>query len=153
MHQEIAPFALLLVVVLLLSRVARFTRRPSPVVSAKPLLSNNEIEFFYRLNRALPDYHVFPQVALGAILQADEFSSRGYFSQKIADFVICEPNTMKVMAVIELDDRTHKVEKMPNAILCFNLPGIGQFAFNPSVSLRKLRLLHYSLRLMVVFEA
>ncbi len=37
--------------------------------------------------------------------------NRGFFSQKIADFVVCEPQTMKVLAVVELDDRTHNAER------------------------------------------
>ena len=36
---------------------------------AKPLLTDNEKEFYQRLKIALPDYQVLCQVALGALLQ------------------------------------------------------------------------------------
>lgn len=83
--------------------------------SSKPLMTGNEIEFFGRLARALPEYHVFPQVALGAIVNGhingqSTFQSRSFFSQKIADYVVCD-RKMKVIAIIELDDKTHDVEK------------------------------------------
>lgn len=80
----------------------------------KPILTPNEMEFFYRLTRALPSYHVFPQVAFGAILQAtgkNRYAARGTFSQKMADYVVCEPDTMKIVAIVELDDKTHNSEK------------------------------------------
>jgi len=32
-------------------------------IHPKPLLAANEVEFFHRLQRALPTYQVFPQVA------------------------------------------------------------------------------------------
>lgn len=79
---------------------------------AKALLTENEKEFFSRLVEALPKHHVFPQVSLGALLQAsagnrkEHFRIRATFSQKIADFVICDRD-LKVVAVVELDDRTH----------------------------------------------
>ena len=33
----------------------------------KPLLTANEAEFFHRLQRALPGFHVFPQVSFAAL--------------------------------------------------------------------------------------
>ena len=84
----------------------------------KALLTANEIEFFNRLTQALPNHHVFPQVALGALLQPNVSGSdkkkfhsiRGTFAQKISDFVICTKD-IKVIAIVELDDRTHNSEK------------------------------------------
>jgi len=84
---------------------------------ARSLLTENEIEFFSRLVEALPDHRVFPQVALGALLQPDVkrdsksyYRIRNSFAQKIADYVVCD-NALNVVAVIELDDRTHSTEK------------------------------------------
>lgn len=80
----------------------------------KCILTDNEIEFFYRLQRALPSYYIFPQVSLGAILDATyetgRQSTRNSFAQKIADYVVCN-SLMQVMAIIELDDKTHNVQK------------------------------------------
>jgi len=83
----------------------------------KPLLSANEKEFFVRLSQALPDCHILTQVALGALLQPGiknnnkkYYRIRATFSQKIADFVICGKE-MEVLAVVELDDKTHRADR------------------------------------------
>jgi hypothetical protein len=83
-------------------------------IQRKALLTPNETEFFQRLQRALPSYHVFPQVAFAALLTDDgklsakaRWSVRAQFDRKIADFVICERGSLQVVALIELDDRTH----------------------------------------------
>lgn len=84
----------------------------------KPLLTDNEKEFFGRLIEALPDFHVFPQVAMGAILmpavprsdKSNYYRIRGTFSQKMVDFVVCD-KAMSIVVLIELDDRTHVTEK------------------------------------------
>ena len=48
---------------------AIFAWRPRrPRIIAKPLMTANEIEFFHRLRAALPGFHVFPQVAFGALM-------------------------------------------------------------------------------------
>jgi len=83
----------------------------------KPILTPNEQEFFGRLRRALPDYLIFPQVSLDALLsvspncsRAAKVALRNTYSQKHPDFVVCKPETLEVVAIVELDDRTHKIE-------------------------------------------
>lgn len=89
---------------------------PSGVVS-RPILTDNEREFFYRLCNALPPYHVFPQVSANALLKVNDgtpkqkYVTRNRFSQKHVDYVVCERETLRVIALIELDDRTHRAEK------------------------------------------
>ena len=91
----------------------------------KPLLTANEAEFFRRLQRALPAFHVFPQVSFAAFMTDDgqlsknaKWAVRAKFDRKIADFVICERGTLKIVAVIELDDRMHdaKADRQRDAI-------------------------------------
>ncbi len=84
----------------------------------KPILTPNEQEFFGRLHRALPDYLVFPQVSLDALLsvspncsRATQVALRNTYSQKHPDFVVCKPETLEVVAIVELDDRTHRIEQ------------------------------------------
>ncbi|MDD3183466.1 MAG: DUF2726 domain-containing protein [Alphaproteobacteria bacterium] len=84
----------------------------------RPILTDNEREFFDRLCRALPDHHVFPQVSLDALLcvsggqpYAEQTALRNSYSQKHPDFVVCQRGTMEVVAIVELDDKTHKAEK------------------------------------------
>ena len=59
---------ILAVLALKLSHLAKAPVTDSLIVS-RPILSENELEFFHRLQRALPTYHVFPQVAANALLK------------------------------------------------------------------------------------
>ena len=84
---------------------------------ARPLMTANEIEFFNRLQSALPNHHVFPQVALSAILNPSltgnnrlNMATRSTFSQKVADYVVCN-HALEVIVVVELDDKTHSLQK------------------------------------------
>ncbi|MDB5797712.1 MAG: hypothetical protein JWP36_1614 [Paucimonas sp.] len=82
---------------------------------AKPLLTPNELEFLGRLESAVPEYRFCPQVAMGALIDPAVsrkdgkayFRLRGMFAQKIVDFVMQDRKTGAVVAIIELDDRTH----------------------------------------------
>jgi len=81
---------------------------------ARPILTTNERDFFYRLQRALPTHHIFAQVSFSALISLDsqlsqkrQFALRQRYGWKIADFVICRPDTFDVLAIVELDDRTH----------------------------------------------
>ncbi len=87
---------------------------------AKPFLTANELEFLGRLERAVPEYRFHAQVAMGALLEpamAKKLNGREYmrarrmFSQKIVDFVAQRRDTGQIVAIIELDDRTHNTEK------------------------------------------
>ena len=80
----------------------------------KPILTADEKEFFYRLLRALPQHHVFTQVSFSSLITLDpqlsqkhQFTIRRRYGWKIADFMICKPDTFAVLAIVELDDRTH----------------------------------------------
>lgn len=83
---------------------------------AKPFLTSNELEFLERLELAAPELRFHAQVSMGALLQpATErsrdnrayYSARGMFSQKIVDFVAQRKRGGTIVAIIELDDRTH----------------------------------------------
>jgi hypothetical protein len=86
---------------------------------AKALLTPNELEFLARLEAAAPELRFFPQVAMGALLEPAVprsdgkayYRLRGMFSQKIVDFVAQRRVDGSLVAVIELDDRTHSVDK------------------------------------------
>jgi hypothetical protein len=112
------PFLVVAIVGLLLIAVAviqvRGRRSSLGGIKGKPLLTDNEKAFFGTLQRALPGHIVFPQVAFAAFLTHDSklsakarFALRAKFNRKIADFVICERDTLKIAAIVELDDRTH----------------------------------------------
>lgn len=90
-----------------------------PKFKAKTLLTANELEFVARLEAAVPELRICPQVAMGAILdpavaRSDAkafYRARGMFAQKIVDFVAQDRADGRIVAVIELDDRTHDGEK------------------------------------------
>lgn len=111
-----------LLVLVIAAVVAALARRgvSSPDFVAKPFLSPNELEFLQRLETALPEMRIHAQVAMGALLNpavrrgedASRHSSvRNRFAQKICDFVLQSRKTGKVVAIVELDDRTHRAEK------------------------------------------
>jgi hypothetical protein len=88
-------------------------------VKAKRLLTSNELEFLARLEAACPELRFHAQVAMGAVLEPSVprsnrqafMRARGRFAQKIIDFVAQDRNSGEVVAIIELDDRTHNAEK------------------------------------------
>ena len=75
----------------------------------RSLATANEQKMFWRLREAFasPEYVVLTQVSFGALLTAKGGASRYSFAQKRADFVITNKG-FKVLAVIELDDSSHK---------------------------------------------
>lgn len=82
----------------------------------RPLMTDNELEFFGRLVAALPDHYIFPQVAMTALLEASSgdkkiaHSDRLRIAQQRIDYVVCNKGC-EVIAVVELDDRTHSSAK------------------------------------------
>ena len=82
----------------------------------RKLMTDNEQEFFGRLVAALPDHYIFPQVALSALIEAASadkkvaYGDRLRIAQQRADYVVCT-RSCELVAVIELDDRTHSRAK------------------------------------------
>lgn len=83
---------------------------------ARQLMTENEAEFFGRLIVALPDHYIFPQVALSALIEAAaKDKKRAYrdhlrIAQQRVDYVVCD-RSCQVVAVVELDDKTHSRKK------------------------------------------
>lgn len=105
--------ALLVLVLLMGVALARAKKRgPEARYKRRNLMTENEMEFFGRLVVALPDHYVFPQVAMAALLDpasADRkraLAERQGIAQKRIDYVVCNKRC-EVVAVVELDDRTH----------------------------------------------
>ncbi len=88
------------------ARIAPFTSRP--------LMTDNELEFFARLKKALPECTIFSQVAMSGILDVTlqkgdpaYWSARSQFDRKRIDYVVCTRGAERLIAVVELDDRSH----------------------------------------------
>jgi len=81
-------------------------------VAARNLLSDRENSLYQRLLSLYPDHKLFVQVALSQMIDVPEsypgrLSIRNRFSQLVADFVLCRSD-LSIVAVIELDDRSHE---------------------------------------------
>lgn len=81
----------------------------------KPLLTEAETAFWGRLRRAVPDFIVLPQVAMGALVDpaprlTGEYreKARRRFQSKIVDFAVYDPATGQVVCLVELDDPSHE---------------------------------------------
>lgn len=83
-------------------------------IYAKAILTRREQQFFDVLQQALPQVYIFPQVSFSAILTTKGFYTRSQFNRKIADFVLCDSN-LNIMAIIELDDSSHKGREQQDA--------------------------------------
>jgi hypothetical protein len=83
---------------------------------ARQLLTDNELEFLYRIIKAVPGYLVFSQVSLLALIEPSSRNTkianadRLRVVQQRVDYVVCDP-AGAVLVVIELDDRTHERKK------------------------------------------
>lgn len=84
--------------------------------TAREIATANEQGMFWRLAEAfpMPEYIVLTQVSFGALLAAKGGASRYSFAQKRADFVLTNKGFM-VLAVIELDDASHKGKESADA--------------------------------------
>lgn len=80
----------------------------------KEPLTRHEQAMYNRLRQSMPDLIVLAQVSFGALLTAKSYAIRNTFDRKIADFVICD-KAFQVLAVIELDDSSHKGKEAQDA--------------------------------------
>ncbi|MDF0490594.1 DUF2726 domain-containing protein [Sphingomonas sp. H39-1-10] len=86
--------------------------RAAPVPAAKPFLTNRKHAMLAALERVLPMYRIHAQVSMGALLMPGVSSGRrprasdsDAFGQRIVDFVIVDPTSSSVVALIEMDER------------------------------------------------
>lgn len=83
---------------------------------AVPLFTPAEQSFFGVLQQAIAsDYRIFAKVRLADVIHPVRGISRSGWQSafnriigKHIDFVLCDPQTLRVVLVIELDDKTHK---------------------------------------------
>ena len=101
------------------ARAEPFFSEPLPdapwPVEARNLLTNREQSFYQRLLNVFPHHKILVQVALSQLIEVDRNhperqSIRARYKQLVADFVLCRLD-LSVVAVIELDDRSHENPK------------------------------------------
>lgn len=89
--------------------------RPSRIrLTSKPLMTLIERETIAYIEAAVPHCRVHAQVAMSALLKPErglakraDTALRNRISQKRIDFVLEERTTGTIVALVELDDRTH----------------------------------------------
>ena len=97
-----------LVLLLVIAAIAKKKKRAEvEQPEKKRLLTQREEAMYNRLRMALPEKEILAQVAFGALVTARTRQVRNTFDRKIADFVVCE-KSMQVIAIVELDDASHK---------------------------------------------
>lgn len=86
--------------------------RPAPAPVAKSFLTNRKHAMLAALERVLPMYRIHAQVSMGALLtpqlrpgRRPRSSDCDGFGQKIVDFVIVDPTSSAVVALVEMDER------------------------------------------------
>ena len=132
---------------------------PSPASSVRyslngPLFSPAERSFLGVLTQAVPDEHlVLGKVRVADVITPEKGLSRpkwqsafNRISSKHFDYVVCDRATLKVLSVIELNDRSHKGKKRANrdAFLreACSSAGLRLYEFNakPSYSVVEVRM-------------
>lgn len=108
----VIPVLMVLTLVLGVSLAKAKKSIPKALYRRRDIMTENELEFFGRLVAALPEHYIFPQVAMTALLEPastdgkQAFGDRGRIAQQRVDYVVCNKRC-EVVAVVELDDRTH----------------------------------------------
>lgn len=84
-----------------------------PVKQKRTLLTSSEKQMFDRLQDALYEHIVLPQVALSQIIECEDGNfgtTWNKINRKVCDYVVCNKD-FSVVAVVELDGWSHKHEK------------------------------------------
>ncbi|MGK5009419.1 DUF2726 domain-containing protein [Janthinobacterium sp. MDB2-8] len=101
----LAIAALILFFVMLATRQTGKSRGPLRL-QKKSVMTAREQQMYQLLQTALPECTVLAQVAFSALVTAKGWANRNRFDRKVADFVLCSQQ-LNVIAIIELDDRSH----------------------------------------------
>jgi very-short-patch-repair endonuclease len=111
--------ALIFIVVIVMAVAnARIGRRfGRPTYSKSRFLTQPEAQLYRRLKSALGEgFEVFAQVSMGAVMEPqsrDKQTRRADFNRicaKRIDFIITD-NALDIVCIVELDDRSHNIEK------------------------------------------
>ena len=93
--------------------------KEAPYFRKKALLNEAEQVLFFRLIEAMPSYYVLTQVRLADIVGIKKGTNnwqswQNKINRKSVDFVIVD-KTLAILACIELDGKTHELEKRQKA--------------------------------------
>ncbi|WP_454887603.1 DUF2726 domain-containing protein [Sphingomonas oryzagri] len=112
----VLPIVILIALIAIARNLRVSSGPPDPVM--KRFLTQREEAILAALESELPWCRIHGQVAMGALLKAPEgrhpkyrYSDRNAFAQKIVDFVAQDRETGRIVALIEVDDRSHDAER------------------------------------------
>jgi len=98
--------------------LAKAAGRKALQVIPERLMTSREREVLLLIEAAVPHCRVHAQVAMGALITCKKglthkhrTSVRNRFDRKIIDFVLEERSSGDVLALVELDDRTHNARE------------------------------------------
>lgn len=110
--------AIALIALALIAVAAKFRGPGTLPVKARRLMTAREREVIAMIEAAVPHCRVHAQVAMGALLdcrpglsRAERTAVRNRFDRKVVDFVLEDRSLGDVLALVELDDRTHSDAK------------------------------------------
>lgn len=83
-----------------------FAKKKKYAYAAQSFMTKSERAFFFKLTETLPDFYVFPQVALIELLKPLNFPSKGKILAAHVDFAVFD-KALNRCCVIELDGATH----------------------------------------------
>lgn len=122
-----------LLLLVILGLVLYWTRRPR--YRRQSVMTANEREFYQRLLAAFPDCEIWPQVPILALVRPEaKEGTRAFWiafrriSNTRVDWVIARD--MEVLAIIELDDRSHNGRRDAQRDQVLKSCGYQVFRFN-----------------------
>ncbi len=92
-------------------RVRAHRQVTSEYHAAESLLTTTELHFWHSLREAVgPRAHVLMKVRLADVLMAGphDLAALRRVSQKHVDFLLCDPQTLRPLLALELDDTSHE---------------------------------------------
>lgn len=87
---------------------------PETKITKRQPLTQHENKMHRALTDALPECVILAQVAFSALITTESQATRNRFDRKVADFVLCSQQ-LNVIAIIELDDWSHKGREQQDA--------------------------------------
>ncbi len=111
----VLAIALIFTLVLLWHLLTRRPKDPFPYEPRESLMTESELRFFAALEKALAEtFRIYSKVRLEDIIQVragtdprTAFVARNRIKSRHIDFVLCHPDTLEILASVELDDRSH----------------------------------------------
>ncbi|MDQ2764858.1 MAG: DUF2726 domain-containing protein [Pseudomonadota bacterium] len=117
MLTPLIPIVLIMAFLFILKELVG-TLKPALRVEAKPLMTVIERETICHIEQAVPYSRVHAQVCMGAIIKPkrgqarrQHLATRNRFSQKMIDYVLEDRASGRIIALVELDDRSHDADR------------------------------------------